>query len=128
MIVLGADIRKAIELFEDEFEVRTGIQTPEGLISLDEDYSSDDLSEEARYGIEDYSGVVEKANQYNAEKGSRYSAKDFDLGASITLYLLVPIYQQILLNSSFSKMKECLCKKLQQFLTEVILLSSWCFC
>ena len=85
LIVLGADIRKAIELFEDEFEVRTGIQTPEGLISLDEDYSSDDLSEEARYGIEDYSGVVEKANQYNAEKGSRYSAKDFDLGASITL-------------------------------------------
>ena len=48
LIILGADIRKAIELFEDEFEVRMGIQTPEGLISLDEDYSSDDLSEEAR--------------------------------------------------------------------------------
>ena len=85
LIVLGADIRKAIELFEDEFEVRMGIQTPEGLISLDEDYSSDDLSEEARYGIADYSGMVSKANQLNTEQGSRYSAKDFDLGASITL-------------------------------------------
>jgi len=85
LIVLGSDIRKAIELFEDEFEVRTGIQTPEGLISLDEGYSSDEMSEESRYGISDYSAVVAKANQYNSEKGSRYSAKDFDLGASITL-------------------------------------------
>ena len=29
--------------------------------------------------------MVAKANQFNSEKGSRYSAKDFDLGASITL-------------------------------------------
>jgi signal transduction histidine kinase/DNA-binding response OmpR family regulator len=85
LIVLGSDIRKAIELFEDEFEVRTGIQTPEGLISLDEDYSADELTKEARYGISDYKALVVKANQYNSEKGSRYSAKDFDLGASITL-------------------------------------------
>ena len=85
LIVLGSDIRKAIELFEDEFEVRTGIQTPEGLISLDEDYSSDELTKEARYGISDYKALVVKAIQYNSERGSRYSAKDFDLGASITL-------------------------------------------
>ena len=36
-------------------------------------------------GIADYSGMVSKANQLNTEQGSRYSAKDFDLGASITL-------------------------------------------
>ena len=55
-------MRKAIEIFEDEFEVRTGIKTPEGLISLEEDYSSDDFSSESRFGIENYSQNVEKAN------------------------------------------------------------------
>ncbi len=84
-IILGVDVRKAIEIFEDEFEVRTGIQTPEGLISLEEDYSSDDFSSEARFGIENYSDIVEKANLLMIQNGSRHSSKDTDLGASITL-------------------------------------------
>ena len=55
IIVLGSDIRKALEVFEDEFEVRMGVQTPSGLISLDEDYSSENISEEnARFGIKNY--------------------------------------------------------------------------
>ena len=78
-------MRKAIEIFEDEFEVRTGIKTPEGLISLEEDYSSDDFSSESRFGIENYSQNVEKANLLMTENGSRHSSKDADLGTSITL-------------------------------------------
>ena len=85
LIVLGVDVRKAIEVFEDEFEVRTGIKTPEGLISLEEDYSSDDLKIESRYGVENYSELVAKANLLMESKGSRYSDKDFSLGTSITL-------------------------------------------
>ncbi len=85
IIVLGVDIRKSLEVFEDEFEVRTGIKTPEGLISLEEDYSSDDFSSESRFGIENYSQNVEKANLLMTENGSRHSSKDADLGTSITL-------------------------------------------
>ena len=84
-IILGVDVRKAIEIFEDEFEVRTGIKTPEGLISLEEDYSSDDFSSESRFGIENYSEIVKKANTLMIQNGSRHSSKDTDLGASITL-------------------------------------------
>ena len=84
-IILGVDVRKAIEIFEDEFEVRTGIKTPEGLISLEEEYSSDDFSSESRFGIENYSQNVEKANLLMTENGSRHSSKDADLGTSITL-------------------------------------------
>tara|TARA_Y100000994_G_scaffold40072_1_gene30979 strand:- start:3166 stop:5970 length:2805 start_codon:yes stop_codon:yes gene_type:complete len=84
-IILGVDVRKAIEIFEDEFEVRTGIKTPEGLISLEEDYSSDDFSSESRFGIENYSEIVEKANSLMVQNGSRHSSKDTDLGTSITL-------------------------------------------
>ena len=84
-IILGVDVRKAIEIFEDEFEVRTGIKTPEGLISLEEDYSSDDFSSESRFGIENYSEIVEKANLLMVQNGSRHSSKDTDLGTSITL-------------------------------------------
>ena len=84
-IILGVDVRKAIEIFEDEFEVRTGIKTPEGLISLEEDYSSDDFSSESRFGIENYSEIVEKANLLMIQNGSRHSSKDTDLGTSITL-------------------------------------------
>ncbi len=84
-IILGVDVRKAIEIFEDEFEVRTGIKTPEGLISLEEDYSSDDFSSESRFGIENYSEIVKQANALMIQNGSRHSSKDTDLGASITL-------------------------------------------
>jgi signal transduction histidine kinase/CheY-like chemotaxis protein len=111
LIIIGADIRKAIEIFEDEFEVRTGIQTPEGLISLDEDYSSDDLGDESRYGVSDYQGVVNKAIEYKEAKGSRYSAKDFDLGTSITLlplssYLSADLAQLYIFKDERASMEE----------------------
>ena len=86
VIVLGSDIRKALEVFEDEFEVRMGVQTPSGLISLDEDYSSENTSEEnARFGIKNYASLVNEAVKLKSFVGSRHSEKAFDLGSSITL-------------------------------------------
>ena len=86
IIVLGSDIRKALEVFEDEFEVRMGVQTPSGLISLDEDYSSENISEEnARFGIKNYASLVNEAVKLKSFVGSRHSEKAFDLGSSITL-------------------------------------------
>ena len=86
VIVLGSDIRKALEVFEDEFEVRMGVQTPSGLISLDEDYSSENISEEnARFGIKNYASLVNEAVKLKSFVGSRHSEKAFDLGSSITL-------------------------------------------
>ena len=38
VIALGVDIRKGLEVFEDEFEVRTAINTESGLISLNDYY------------------------------------------------------------------------------------------
>ena len=86
ILVLGSDIRKALEVFEDEFEVRMGVQTPSGLISLDEDYSSENISEEnARFGIKNYASLVNEAVKLKSFVGSRHSEKAFDLGSSITL-------------------------------------------
>tara|TARA_Y100000590_G_scaffold13649_1_gene16496 strand:+ start:4103 stop:7102 length:3000 start_codon:yes stop_codon:yes gene_type:complete len=86
IIILGSDIRKSLEIFEDEFEVRMGVQTPLGLISLDEDYSSENTSEEnARFGISNYLGLVKEAIKLKTSEGSRHSEKAFNLGASITL-------------------------------------------
>ena len=69
ILVLGSDIRKALEVFEDEFEVRTGVQTPYGVISLDDDYSADtDSDENARYGITNYPQLLERANNLVKEK------------------------------------------------------------
>ncbi|MCH2272728.1 MAG: response regulator [SAR86 cluster bacterium] len=86
IIVLGSDIRKALEVFEDEFEVRMGVQTPSGLISLDEDYSSENTSEEnARFGIKNYASLVNEAVKLKSFVGSRPSEKAFDLGSSINL-------------------------------------------
>ena len=86
IIVLGSDIRKALEVFEDEFEVRMGVQTPSGLISLDEDYSSENTSEEnARFGIKNYASLVNEAVKLKSFVGSRHSEKAFDLGSSITI-------------------------------------------
>ena len=86
VIVLGSDIRKALEVFEDEFEVRMGVQTPSGLISLDEDYSSENTSEEnARFGIKNYASLVNEAVKLKSFVGSRHSEKAFNLGSSITL-------------------------------------------
>ena len=38
IVSLGVDIRKGLEVFEDEFEVRTAINTESGLISLNDYY------------------------------------------------------------------------------------------
>ena len=40
IVSLGVDIRKGLEVFEDEFEVRTAINTQSGLISLNDYYLS----------------------------------------------------------------------------------------
>ena len=86
IMVLGSDIRKALEIFEDEFEVRMGVQTPMGVISLDDDYSADNLSSEnERFGITNYSQLIIAADELLKEKGSRFSQKAMDLGTSITL-------------------------------------------
>ena len=86
VVILGSDIRKALEVFEDEFEVRTGVQTPLGMISLDDDYSADNISSEnERYGITNYKESVIKANEYANTEGSRYSTKVAELGNSVTL-------------------------------------------
>ena len=74
IMVLGSDIRKSLEIFEDEFEVRMGVQTPLGLISLDEDYSSENTSaENARFGVKNYGSLVSKASSLKSIEGSRYS-------------------------------------------------------
>ena len=86
IMVLGSDIRKALEVFEDEFEVRMGIQTPLGLISLDEDYSSENTSEQSeRFGINNYSSLIKEADRLKTLNGSRYSEKAYILGTYITL-------------------------------------------
>ena len=70
----------------DEFEVIFLVQTPSGLISLDEDYSSENTSEEnARFGIKNYASLVNEAVKLKSFVGSRHSEKAFDLGSSITL-------------------------------------------
>ena len=42
MILLGIDIRKSLEIFEDEFEVRTAVKTQDDLISLNDYYTQFD--------------------------------------------------------------------------------------
>ena len=86
VMVLGADIRKALEIFEDEFEVRMGIQTPLGVISLDDDYSADNISSEnGRFGVTNYSELIVAADKLLKAKGSRFSKKAEELGTSITI-------------------------------------------
>ena len=86
IMVLGSDIRKALEIFEDEFEVRMGIQTPLGIISLDDDYSADNISSEnERFGISNYSDLILEADKLLSTKGSRFSLKAVELGTAITL-------------------------------------------
>ena len=86
VMVLGSDIRKALEIFEDEFEVRMGVQTPYGVISLDDDYSADNISSEnERFGITNYSELIFAADKLLEDRGSRFSEKAVELGTSITL-------------------------------------------
>ena len=85
ILVIGIDVRKALEIFEDEFEVRTGIKTEDGIISLESDYSSDTQKKISRYGINNYQESIKEAELLFKSEGSRYSTKNYNLGNSITL-------------------------------------------
>ena len=63
-----------------------GVQTPYGVISLDDDYSADNISSEnERFGITNYSELIFAADKLLENRGSRFSEKAVELGTSITL-------------------------------------------
>src|SRR6056300_442969 len=68
IIALGVDIRKGLEVFEDEFEVRTAGNTDDNL-----------------FDINNFNKLTDKATAFKASHGSRHSEKDTELGTSITL-------------------------------------------
>ena len=85
VMALGVDIRKGLEVFEDEFEVRTAISTDSGLISLNDYYQQFGDAEDNLFDIENFNKLTAKAAAFKIENGSRYSEKDTDLGTSVTL-------------------------------------------
>ena len=85
VIALGVDIRKGLEVFEDEFEVRTAISTDSGLISLNDYYQQFGNAEDDLFDIENFNKLTDKASSFKAINGSRHSEKDTELGTSITL-------------------------------------------
>ena len=85
VMALGVDIRKGLEVFEDEFEVRTAINTDSGLISLNDYYQQFGDTEDNLFDIENFNKLTAKAAAFKIENGSRYSEKDTDLGTSVTL-------------------------------------------
>ena len=85
VIALGVDIRKGLEVFEDEFEVRTAINTHSGLISLNDYYQQFGDVEDDLFDVKNFNKLITKAGVFKAANGSRYSAKDTELGTSITL-------------------------------------------
>ena len=85
VIALGVDIRKGLEVFEDEFEVRTAINTDSGLISLNDYYQQFGDTEDDLFDIENFNRLTDKATSFKAAKGSRHSEKDTELGTSVTL-------------------------------------------
>ena len=72
IIVLGVDIRKSLEVFEDEFEVRTAIKTPESLISLDDYFTSYGNDENNVFGTENFDKLTDQASRYRENIGARY--------------------------------------------------------
>ena len=84
IIILGIDIRKTLEIFEDEYEVRTAIKIPTGYVSLENDYSSDNSDLVSRYNINNYSETINAAENFFLENGSRTSLKVDNLGNSLT--------------------------------------------
>ena len=84
IIILGIDIRKTLEIFEDEYEVRTAIKIPTGYVSLENDYSSDNSDLVSRYNINNYSETINAAENLFLENGSRTSLKVDNLGNSLT--------------------------------------------
>jgi signal transduction histidine kinase/CheY-like chemotaxis protein len=85
VIALGVDIRKGLEVFEDEFEVRTAINTDSGLISLNDYYQQFGDTEDDLFDIENFNKLTDKAASFKAVNGSRHSEKDTELGTSVTL-------------------------------------------
>ena len=85
VITLGVDIRKGLEVFEDEFEVRSAINTESGLISLNDYYQQFGNAEDNLFDIENFNKLTDKAIIFKELNGSRHSEKDKELGASITL-------------------------------------------
>ncbi len=85
VITLGIDIRKGLEVFEDEFEVRSAIKTESGLISLNDYYQQFGDAEDNLFDIENFNKLTDKAILFKDLNGSRYSEKDTELGTSITL-------------------------------------------
>jgi len=85
VIALGVDIRKGLEVFEDEFEVRTAINTDSGLISLNDYYQQFGDSDDDLFDIENFNKLTDKATSFKELNGSRHSEKDTELGTSVTL-------------------------------------------
>ena len=90
VMVMGIDIRKSLETFGDEFELVSAVRTPEGVISLGEDYaryeSALNNEESDSFGNEnELSAFVKKAEIYLSEYGNRSNIRDGELGSSITL-------------------------------------------
>ena len=85
VIALGVDIRKGLEIFEDEFEVRTAINTETGLISLNDYYQQFGNVEDDLFDLENFTKLTDKASSFKEAYGSRYSEKDTELGTSVTL-------------------------------------------
>ena len=85
VIALGVDIRKGLEVFEDEFEVRTAISTDSGLISLNDYYQQFDDADDDLFDIENFNKLTDKATSFKELNGSRHSEKDTELGTSVTL-------------------------------------------
>ena len=85
VIALGVDIRKGLEVFEDEFEVRTAISTDSGLISLNDYYQQFGDTDDNLFDIENFNKLTDKAFSFKEINGSRHSEKDTELGTSVTL-------------------------------------------
>jgi len=77
--------RKGLEIFEDEFEVRTAINTESGLISLNDYYQQFGDVEDDLFDLENFNKLTDKAASFKEENGSSYSEKDTELGTSVTL-------------------------------------------
>tara|TARA_Y100000816_G_scaffold45954_1_gene28785 strand:+ start:702 stop:3689 length:2988 start_codon:yes stop_codon:yes gene_type:complete len=89
IIVMGIDVRKSMETFGDEFELVSAVQTPEGIISLGEDYaryeSGLEQDDSANFGITNIKAHVDQANINLEAFGNRTSARDSNLGSLITI-------------------------------------------
>ena len=87
VVILGVDIRKSLEIFEDEFEVITAIKTPQNLISLDDYFTNFSGEDDNIFDVENFDSLTSKAITFRDNNGSRFSTQDTELGTSITCLL-----------------------------------------